>query len=323
MSLFWTLYAFFFAVPFPMILYYPITYGAGLSRSVYTLSSPYGALAYLLASLVLWSMLLMRYFRRWIMKPLWDGRVLRQLVREGIPREAEVIAAKPGPQGADGSQEWEITIQFENHSGTPIQESLSVVDMRPELGRFAVGRRVSIRLSKQQGRVPMMAFVDADTYADKGRWILSTLGWMLLVGIVAGYYVFSYQFENQGTGWRFLTIYHPLLLCPLLLLGMRWLTEGGFAKHFLGTNEALWIKYEGYRTEATLLAAEQTGTYINEQPQVRFELEYKDRIGNTHRVSFKKVVSLLDMSITRAATIPIFYLADHPQKIAFASDLQP
>src|SRR3546814_15864022 len=63
-SIFWTLYAFFFAVPFPMILYYPISYGGG-TRHVSTLSNPYWALTYLAGSLVLWGFLSIRYFRLW------------------------------------------------------------------------------------------------------------------------------------------------------------------------------------------------------------------------------------------------------------------
>lgn len=65
----------------------------------------------------------------------------------------------------------------------------------------------------------------------------------------------------------------------------------------------------------------QTGTYINEHPQVRFELEYEDLHGITHRTSYKKIVDLLEMEITRAKVLPIFYLADQPQHVAFASDL--
>ena len=321
MSVFWALYAFFFAVPFPMILYYPIYYGGGGLRHVSTLSSPYWALAYLAVSLVLWSWLLIRYFRLWILRPIHEERALRQLVREGIPREAEVVASRTLEKKVQGFPEIQVVLEFENISGTSIRETVPIVDMRPELRRFAVGQRVRLRLSKQLSKPPLIAFVDSEFSQDKLRWGATILGWLLSVGVVVAYYVLSYQYEQQGTGWRFLTFFHPLLICPLALLGLRWLMEGGLGKFFLGSDEALRLKYEGYRAEARLLGAEQTGTYINEQPQVRFELEYKDSKGKTHRANFKKVVDLLDMAITRAETIPIFYLADQPQKVAFATDL--
>jgi hypothetical protein len=108
--------------------------------------------------------------------------------------------------------------------------------------------------------MPLIAFVDAEPARDKLRWRLSVLGWLLLVGIVIGYYMFSYRYESQGTGWRFLTLFHPLFLCPLALLGMRWLTFGGSGRDFLSINDALRLKYEGYRAEARLLSATQTGT---------------------------------------------------------------
>ena len=319
-SIFWTLYTFFFAVPFPMILYYPISYGGG-TRHVSTLSNPYWALAYLAGSLVLWGFLSIRYFRLWVVHPLQEEQALRQLVREGVPRDADVISSKNTGKKTQGFPEIQIALQFENFSGTPIRESLPVVDMRPELGRFGVGQRVRLKLSRKWTKGPLIAFVDAEFERDKLRWWLAVLGWLLLLVAVIGYYVFSYRYEHEGTGWRFLTFFHPLLICPLALLGMQWLFGGGLGKLFTGTGDALRLKYEGYRAEARLLSVEQTGTYINEQPQVRFELEYEDRRGNTHHASFKKVVDLLDMAMTRAETIPIFYLADQPQNVAFATDL--
>ncbi|MGV3761017.1 hypothetical protein [Parapedobacter sp.] len=150
---------------------------------------------------------------------------------------------------------------------------------------------------------------------------MAFLGWLLLVGAVAGYYVFSYRYEHRGTGWRFLTYYHPLVICPITLWGTRWLFSGGLSGLFSDQSDLLRLKYCGYRAEARLLGATQTGTYINEQPQVRFELEYEDANGTTHRASFKKIVSLLAMDIVRSETIPIFYLADQPQTVAFAADL--
>src|SRR3546814_5976546 len=89
--------------------------------------------------------------------------------------------------------------------------------MRPELGRFGVGQRVRLKLSRKWTKGPLIALVDAEFERDKLRWWLAVLGWMLLLVAVIGYYVFSYRYEHEGTGWRFLTFFHPLLICPLAL----------------------------------------------------------------------------------------------------------
>lgn len=142
-----------------------------------------------------------------------------------------------------------------------------------------------------------------------------------MVGVVASYFVLSYHYEHQGTGWRFLTFFHPLLICPICLLGLPWLLRDGMKKYFISGRSFVALKYRGYQTQARLLEVKQTGTYINEQPQVRFELEYEDLHGITHRTSYKKIVDLMEMEITRAKVLPIFYLADQPKHVAFASDL--
>ncbi|QJB40572.1 hypothetical protein HF324_23140 [Chitinophaga oryzae] len=72
---------------------------------------------------------------------------------------------------------------------------------------------------------------------------------------------------------------------------------------------------------AEVVSASQTGTYINEQPQVKFELRYKDEYGKTYNTELKKIVSLIDLGMTRQETVSVFYLKDKPSEVAFADDL--
>lgn len=88
----------------------------------------------------------------------------------------------------------------------------------------------------------------------------------------------------------------------------------------LGDNSVL-IKFKGIKTQAKLISVSQTGTYINEQPMMRFELEYTDNKHHIHRNSLKKVVGLLELDVTKQAQIEIFYLPENPNEIAFADDL--
>ncbi len=322
MSVFWSLYMFFFAVPFPMFLYYSINYSGGGQRHVGSLSSPYLALAYLALAVVCWCWLFFRYFRQWIVSPIREERQLAALLKTGVPREATVVTSEAKGKPVDGYPQLAVTLRFDNLSGTPIQETLPVVDMRPGLHRFDTGKPVRLRINQDLAKTPVIVMDGSEFQPDRRRQLLIGLGWFLLLAVVAAYFTFSYRYENQGTGWRFLTFFHPLLVCPITLLALRWLVNGGLGKLLLSNTDAIRLKYAGHRAEARLLDARQTGTYINEQPQVRFELEYEDARGIVHRTSFKKIVDLLEMDITRAKTIPIFYLADQPQTVAFATDLE-
>src|SRR5439155_17483096 len=126
---------------------------------------------------------------------------------------------------------------------------------------------------------------------------------------------YSYMLENHGRGWRFMAFYHPLVLCPLILLVSR-IGLGKLLKLFIGSPEnVLQLKYYGLRTDAQIVSAEQTGTYINEQPQVRFELRYQDNLGKTHTASLKKIVPLLDLGMTKQEFVPVFYLKENPQQV--------
>lgn len=255
------------------------------------------------------------------MLPAAEKRQVDHLLRNGIVRDAEVVDCKEVAKPIEGSPQLDVTLRFNNLSGVPIRKTLRIVDRRPKSGRFNVGRQVRLRIDKTLTKRPVVTVDGSEFQTDQTRRFAAFLGWLLLAGAVAAYYVLSYRHEHQGTGWRFLALYHPLVICPLILLGIQWLFGGGLNRLFTNEQDVVQLKYKGYPAEARLLEAKQTGTYINEQPQVRFELEYEDLNGTTHRVNFNKIVSLLKPNIVQAETIPIFYLADQPQTVAFAADL--
>lgn len=63
----------------------------------------------------------------------------------------------------------------------------------------------------------------------------------------------------------------------------------------------------GIQGVAEILGREQTGTYINEQPQVRFLLNITIPGRETYKVEHKDIVNLLDMgSIHVGAKLPVF-----------------
>jgi hypothetical protein len=77
----------------------------------------------------------------------------------------------------------------------------------------------------------------------------------------------------------------------------------------------------GIKTTGDILNYKQTGMYINEQPQVQFEIEYTDQEGNRRVTLCKKIVSLLDIHKLDNGPKEIMYLPHEPEKIVFYEDL--
>lgn len=318
-TIFWMLYMFFFAVPFPMILYYSINSEFDVSTLVD--KDPWLSLAVLAASIVSWLILLMGYFRKWVLRVFTAKKNIDRLKVEGEHREAKILTSVKLAKPEDGCEVYELSVSFKNLVGTEIVQKMSVNDARPHERRFEAGKKISLLIDKEMKRIPYFIIATAEASIKIPRLMLIILGWLALVAAVMGYYIYAYQTESHGMGWRFMGFGHPLLICPLVLLSYRFFL--GFILSKMGgvKDDAPLIKFKGIRTSAKLLAAGQTGTYINEQPMIRFELEYTDEQRRVHRKSLKKIVDLLDLSSTKQEHVDIFYLRDDPERIAFASDL--
>lgn len=320
-SIFWILYMLFFAIPFPMILYYSINY----SEEVYStdrLSSPVFSLILLGISIVLWAILLLRYFRKWVLATFRLKDDLNNIQKRGLLKEATVVSAVKTGSIVDHNTEYDVVFSFENLAGTPIQEQMTLVDTKPGLHRYVAGNKLKIRIDQELKTFPYVTLDGAAINYNTKKIVLAILAWLLFSAFVVGYYIFSYNFENSGTGWRFLQFWHPLVLCPIILLSYGFLLAlifnrlGGNPKN---VNE---LKYRGIQTDAKLIRATQTGMLINDQPQVKFEFEFQDLQGKTQHASLKKVISLLKVHLTQQPSIPIFYLKENPQIIAFADDFK-
>lgn len=72
----------------------------------------------------------------------------------------------------------------------------------------------------------------------------------------------------------------------------------------------------GIRGEAEILHREQTGTYINELPQVKFLLQITMPDREPYKIKYKDVISMLDLgSINVGAKLPVFVDPDNPENI--------
>ncbi|WP_316826155.1 hypothetical protein [Pedobacter miscanthi] len=318
LSIFWSIYMFFFAIPFPMLLYYNIK---SENMPNLTDSNPWYSLSLLAISIFFWTVLLIGYYRKWIIRTFLIKRNIEKLKTTGEPREAKILkSAKISKPGA-AYDTYELTLQFKNLVGSTVTQKTEVNDAKPYERRYEVGKTTGILLDKEVKNAPYFIFATTEVGIRKIIVALTNLAWLSFAAIVIAYYVYSYYSESEGMGWRFMSIGHPLLTCAFTLLLYR--TFGAFIlRKFIGKPDKFFlIKFRGTQTNARLLKAYQTGTYINEQPMINFELEFADQFNQKHRINIKKIVNLLDLDITRQEYVSIFYLKEDPQQAAFEKDL--
>lgn len=76
------------------------------------------------------------------------------------------------------------------------------------------------------------------------------------------------------------------------------------------------ILFAGRNAEAEIISVSQTGLTVNDQPQIMFQVSFKDFKGKEHITVFKKIVNLLDLaSVPRQGKIEIMYDENNPSKI--------
>ncbi|MEP6931684.1 MAG: hypothetical protein ABI850_16800 [Flavobacterium sp.] len=317
---FWALYMLFFAIPFPMFMYYAIN--SEFDTSTLKDKNPYLALGYLALSLIFWLLLLIGYFRKWIVQIFITRRNLENVKHKGLQREAKIISAVKISKPKAKFNTYELELLFKNLSDTEITHKTTITDVKPHERRFEAGKKISLLLNRDAKRIPHFIIATTTATLNLRFLILRVVGWTVLTTAVIAYYIFSYQTESFGMGWRFMCIGHPLIICPMMLLFYRYLVHFIFRKLTGLSDDSAVIKFKGIKTQAKLIAVSQTGTYINEQPMMRFDLEYTDNKHHVHKTSLKKVIGLLELDITKKEHFDIFYLPENPTHIAFANDLK-
>jgi hypothetical protein len=318
LSIFWILYMLFFAIPFPMLLYYNIK-----SDNMPNLmeSSPLFALSLVAVSILLWIILLIGYYRKWVIRTFSIKKNIEKLKTTGEPREAKIIEAAKVSKSNAAYDTYELTLQFKNLVSSEIRQKTAVNDSKPYERRYEVGKTVGILINKEVNKIPYFIFASTEVSIKKSYIALVNLGWLAFTSIVIGYFIYSYQSENEGMGWRFMSLGHPILICAAVLLFYRFLGTFIFNKFLGKPDKSFLIKFKGVKATARLIKASQTGTYINEQPMINFELEFTDQHHQKYRANLKKIVNLLDLDITKQEHVSIFYLKEDPDKIAFEKDL--
>lgn len=310
----------FFAIPFPMSIYYAVN--SEFDITTLKDKDPWLALSLAAVSLILWLIVIIGFFQKWILSNFITKQNLENIKRNGVIREAKILKAVKISGNNAKYNTYELELLFKNLADTEITHRTEISDTKPHERRFEVGKKLNLILNREPKKLPVFVIANSEGAINPIGLALRVLVWLLVLALVGGYYFYSYQDESHGMGWRFMSFGHPLIICPLVLIFYRYLLRFILNKLTAANGDSVLIKFKGIKTWAKLINVSQTGTYINEQPMMRFELEYTDNKHHVHRKSLKKIVGLLELDITKKEQVEIFYLAENPNQIALADDLK-
>ena len=322
MSKFWIYYILFFIFVFPMIFeYLPRAFMS--DQPEWMLTSPWMAMTYLVIGGAAWVAFITWAYRRFI-RPIGSGtQVLTDIMENGRPVTVHV-ERKRVKQERSEFQQLDLEISLVNLSGTMVKIPYEINDTKPEKKRYEVGEFIKMRMDPQLREPYLVAegtMIKKDTGTVRSRY----LSFAALVSFSVLYLIFSYWLQNNGYGWRFLHFWHPWVTIPFWGLLIGWLMLDLFIGKLMGgmmegSPEDMQLIFKGKAASARVIAAQQTGTYINEQPQIRFDLEFEDDKGVLRGASFKKIVSLLHVHTAEQSYRKILYSPEDPSKVIFAED---
>lgn len=319
---FWTGYILFFIFIFPMIFeYMPMIMAPEMDAS-FRHVKPWTAIINLGIGGLAWLFFIGWYYFRFVRSANQEIGNVGVILREGVPVRARV-EKKQLKKETPAYQTLELELRLNNLAGTPVLISYEINDTKPEQRRYEIGESVAMRLDPEL-RPP--AIVPDNVLAKKTtpKTRNYTYGFFALILFALGYLIFSYWLQNNGSGWRFLHFWHPWVMIPIWGLTFGWLLLQVLVGRLIGgvgskdTNE---LVFKGKATRASVINAAQTGTYINEQPQVKYEIVFTDDRGNVHNASFKKIVNLMDLHTVGHKEQMILYLPDNPQKVMLAEGI--
>jgi len=316
-SVFWLLYTLGFTVALPIFLYY--TTGSAEEPPQ---ESAMIAFLYLGLGIVSWLIAIGMYTRFFIKLVFTDKYRLEKTAREGTTILAKIVRSMKVGTIHDATT-LDLRLVFTNLAGTEVEVPYELNDSKPFERRYEAGNTIEMSVSSN-GRNITFVPKTVQVSRNKGVVLFYSLIFVLLLAAAIVYPIFSYTVESQGSGWRFLRLSHPWISVPLINIGVVLFMSVllGFIGRASGDAEQpLRIVMYGVRTTGIIRNYRQTGMYINEQPQVQFEIEYTDQQATRRTTVYKKIVSLLDIHKLGNGPKEIMFLPDEPEKIVFYEDL--
>jgi len=271
---------------------------------------------YLGLSLLIWGYILVFFINILFIKTFKQRNTIHSILRNGIPREAKVMRyqlLKYFPK--TNMNAIQIVLSFPNLRNTMIEHEMMFHDSRPQEKRFDVGNYVKVLLNPDVLQEPYFILSDQKVGFNASGMIVRIVFIILLIAYIIGLYSYFYRRESFDFGWQFLTFMHPIIFSGVMTLIYVLVFQMIVGKFFKNKKEER-ILFVGRSAEAQIISVNQTGLTINDQPQIMFQVSFKDFRGKEHIAVYKKVVRLLDLSsVPKTGTIEIMYDEDDPDKI--------
>lgn len=311
MIIFWGAFLFFFCVPFPIFIYMMSEELATEPRN--SLAVSYGYLGF---SLLLWGYIIAFFINTLFIKTFKEKNTIHSILQNGIPREAKIIDYKLLKYIPKTNMNLiRIVLSFPNLRNTLIEHEMMFHDSKPQEKRFDAGNKIKVLLNPQVSKEPYFILSDQKVGFNTSGMVLRIIFTGLLIAYVIGLYYYFYRRESFDFGWRFLTFMHPIIFSGVMTILYVLIFQFIFGKFLKNTKEER-ILFSGRNAEADIISVSQTGLLVNDQPQIMFQVSFKDFRGAEHIAVYKKVVSLLNLSsVPKKGTIEIMYDENDPKKI--------
>lgn len=298
---FWFGYIAFFVFVFPLFFSY-------VGRFTWT---PVMSTISLAIGFIGWIIFIRWTYLQTIGHPRKLQKSIRSMNMRGHLTKGTIESKIPLKRQKNDSEHIEIVVRFRNFTGTEVIHSFEITDSKPYLKRYEEGNDIDLRLDMQP-HSPGVVIADAKA---QFSWTFGVIATSFVIIYMIVTFAVHYFFFSNGEGWRFITLWHPWVTTPFFGLFLFGLT-GGKLFHGRKKTEANLLLY-GKRATATVHRADQTGVYINEQPQIKYVLQFTDDRGESHSVTLKKIVPLTHLHTISTGTQDILYLPEDPQKIMF------
>lgn len=173
-------------------------------------------------------------------------------------------------------------MSFINLVGSQVKTFVHLVDTKEHEKRFESGKEITIKLN-QNGFEPPLTLGKGEYETPPRPWIWF---WLIFnIFYMIAFFLVSYYVQSDGFGWRFLNLFSRWLWAPILEIfiisfllksigSQDIITEFYQLKSVHSDKEIGELLLYGKTTEGEIINYYQTGMYINEQPQVRFDVHF-------------------------------------------------
>lgn len=297
---------FFFMYVFPVFFLWKDTF--------YT--KPVVATVFLVLGIILW--LVKHSLIIGLIRHPYKLREKHQRVQEtGKLVQANILSSDLVDQDGDYPV-YNIVLAFENLVGSPVRTILRTSDTKPHERRFEKGKLIDLKLNQTDFDPPYTVATAQYTAAKRiPLWL-----WLFFdIAYSIGLFIVSYIMQSNGMGWRFLGLQSPWFWAPIVGISLitflsRILDLKGddtrlsaYEFHSTGNSKDLArVLLHGRSSYGEIQSFDQTGTYINEQPEMRFNIVYLNEYGDLVRAHHKQIISLTELHTLKKSDIEVLHL---------------